>query len=240
MYMLNYLPQFVIILCTITNINLWITKLHITFLNIAFKRKSKSSMTKICSQFCSSRRGKNWKLWQWCSDFWRRVFLMCSFFLGDKAFAPEASRLYWFCGAVQSQKAVTAYFSSKQLLPFGFAGQNGGHAHLTVDYTSLLTRRPQLGMRTQIRSRDDQIKEIPAYYVCSKRSSPGSLSPSLWSLFLGEGCWWQWQKWPARVSCYLIPVNSNPTSTFLFLCVSAEILVDGKMFRPIKRRDVSS
>ena len=27
------------------------------------------------------------------------------------------------CTAVQSQKAVTAYFSSEQLLPFGFAGQ---------------------------------------------------------------------------------------------------------------------
>ena len=32
----------------------------------------------------------------------------------------------WLRGALQSQKAISAYFTSKQILPFGFAGHSGG------------------------------------------------------------------------------------------------------------------
>ena len=34
--------------------------------------------------------------------------------------------------AVQSQKAVPAYFTSKQILPFGFAGQCNSSVHIPV------------------------------------------------------------------------------------------------------------
>ena len=38
----------------------------------------------------------------------------------------------WHVCAVQSQKAVSAYFTSEQILPFSFAEQNSGHSDLTV------------------------------------------------------------------------------------------------------------
>ena len=43
---------------------------------------------------------------------------------------------HWPVAGVQSQKAVTAYFSSTQLLPFGFAKESSWRiANIFQDYT---------------------------------------------------------------------------------------------------------
>ena len=50
-------------------------------------------------------------------------------------------------GAVQSQKAVTAYFPSQQLLPLGFAEKNGVITTLNVCFSNLCLQMD--GSRTE-------------------------------------------------------------------------------------------
>ena len=42
---------------------------------------------------------------------------------------PEQTELSDHCSAVQRQKAVSAYFTSEQILPFAFAEQCYGHMY---------------------------------------------------------------------------------------------------------------
>ena len=86
--------------------------------------------------------------------------------------------MLWHHAAVKTKKAVTAYFSSKQLLPFEYAWQPSTGTHFVVVMTSLweilVTRYPRISDRLGVR-RDDHpliLCTRVTVRVCSGDSKP--------------------------------------------------------------------
>ena len=64
---------------------------------------------------------------------------------------------------MQNQKAVSAYFTSKKILPFGFAGQisSAGFSRVTGKMSSVKVRRDDRQKRDLVSVRDDTLNKAP-------------------------------------------------------------------------------